>query len=181
MANITIYVPDQEALEIDLDGYEQVSVGRSPDNDVVIDHVSMSGTHAIIQNLGGTFQLNDQGSTNGTFVNQQPVAEVVLSHGDAVMFGSVEAAFTAEDTEETAAEESAATGEPAAASEGGGYGVHHAEIAEVSNRPDGFKNLSPIEKVEKKDVVGQIAILVGVVAVLAAIAVAAVAFTMTAS
>lgn len=178
MANIKIYVPDQDTLEIDLDGYEQVSVGRSPDNDVVIDHVSMSGSHAVIQNLGGVFQLNDQGSTNGTFVNQQPVAEVVLSNGDSVMFGSVEATFTDEAAEDASTEE-AASEETVASSEGGGYGAHHAEIGEVSNRPNGFKNLSPIEKVEKKDVIGQIAVLVGVVAILAAIAVAGLAFTMT--
>lgn len=179
MANITIYVPDQEALEIDLDGYEQVSIGRSPDNDVVIDHVSMSGSHAVIQNLGGVFQLNDQGSTNGTFVNQQPVAEVVLGHGDSIMFGSVEATFADGAAEEAQVEE-AASAEEAAVSEGGsGYGAHHAEIAEVSNRPNGFKNLSPIEKIEKKDVIGQIAVLIGVVAILAALAVAGLAFTMT--
>ena len=57
--------------------------------------------------------------------------------------------------------------------------MHHAEIAEVSNRPDGFNNLSPIEKIEKKDVLGQISVLIGVVAILAAIAVAGLAFTMT--
>lgn len=178
MASITIFVPDQEPLEIDLDGYEQISVGRSPDNDVVIDHVSMSGSHAIIQNLGGVFQINDQGSTNGTFVNQQPIAEVVLGNGDQVLFGSVEATFVDAVTEEAPAEEAAP--EPAAAGEGGGgYGMHHAEIAEVSNRPDGFNNLSPIEKIEKKDVLGQISVLIGVVAILAAIAVAGLAFTMT--
>ena len=45
--------------------------------------------------------------------------------------------------------------------------------------PDGFNNLSPIEKIERKNILGQVAVLIGVVAILAAIAVAALAFTMT--
>ena len=176
MASITIYVPDQEPLEIALDGYEQISIGRGPDNDVVLDHVSLSGSHAVIQNLGGTFQLNDLDSTNGTYVNGEAVSEAVLGHGARVMFGSVEAVFA----EEASAEEVGA-GEGADVGSASGYGAHHAEIAEVSNRPPGFANLSPIEKVEKKSVLGQVAMILGVVAILAAIALVDMSFTMSAA
>lgn len=167
MATITIYVPDQEPSELALDGYEQVSIGRGPDNDIVLDHVSMSGTHAIIFNLGGTFQVQDLGSTNGTFLNGEAISEGVLSHGSRVNFGSVEAVFQ----DETAA----ASDDNSFASSAGGSGFasgHVAEIAEVSNRPADFGDLSPIEKVVKKNLLGQIAVAVGVVAMLAAIAVA---------
>lgn len=172
MATITIYVPDQEPLELALDGYEQVSIGRGPDNDIVLDHTSLSGSHAVIRNLGGVFQLEDLGSTNGTYVNGGAISEEVLSHGARVQFGTVEAVFQDESGEFAAAEEPA-EGAPSFGASSGGSGYtsgHVAEIADSSNRPADFKNLSPIEKVVKKNVFGQIAILVGVVAILSAIA-----------
>jgi hypothetical protein len=162
MATITIYVPDQEPIELALDGYEQVSIGRGPDNDIVLDHVSMSGSHAMIHNIGGTFQVQDLGSTNGTFVNGAAITEAALANGYRVQFGGVEAIFH---------DETQASADFGASSGGSGYSSgHSAEIAEVSNRPAGFKNLSPIEKVVKKNALAQVATLVGVLAILAAIA-----------
>ena len=162
MATITIYVPDQEPIELALDGYEQVSIGRGPDNDIVLDHVSMSGSHAMIHNLGGNFQGQDLGSTNGTFVNGAAISEAALANGYRVQFGGVEAVFH---------DETQASADFGASSGGSGYsGGHSAEIAEVSNRPAGFQNLSPIEKVVKKNALAQVATLVGVLAILAAIA-----------
>jgi len=162
MATITIYVPDQEPIELALDGYEQVSIGRGPDNDIVLDHVSMSGSHAMIHNIGGTFQVQDMGSTNGTFVNGSAISEAVLANGYRVQFGGVEAVFH---------DEAQASADFGASSGGSGYSSgHSAEIAEVSNRPAGFQNLSPIEKVVKKNALAQAATLVGVLAILAAIA-----------
>lgn len=174
MATITIYVPDQEPLELALDGYEQVSIGRGPENDIVLDHVSLSGSHAVIHNVGGTFQVQDLGSTNGTFVNGQAISDAVLENGARVQFGAVEAVF---------ADESAAAAPSFGASAGGsGYSSGHvAEIAQTSARPADFKNLSPIEKVVKKNLIGRIAMFVGVIAILAAIAVVALSAMMTAS
>lgn len=177
MASIIIHVPDQEALEYDLDAIEQLTFGRGPDNDVVIEHVSMSGSHAMIQNLGGTFQLTDLGSTNGTYVNGAPVTEAVLESGAQIQFGSVEAVFVdGEIVADAHSQEGAA--EAGAAS---GHAVHAAEMAEVSNRPADFKDLSPIEKVVKKDGLSQVAMLVGIVAILAAVALIALSFTMKAA
>ncbi len=162
MATITIYVPDQEPIELSLDGYEQVSIGRGPDNDIVLDHVSMSGSHAVIHNQGGAFHLQDLGSTNGTYVDGAAISEAALANGSRVQFGAVEAVF----------QDEAGAGQAFGSSSGGsGYSSGHAaELAEVSNRPSGFANLSPIEKVVKKDGLGQVATLLGVVAILAAIA-----------
>jgi len=162
MATITIYVPDQEPLELALDGYEQVTIGRGPDNDIVLDHVSMSGSHAIIFNIGGTYQLQDLNSTNGTFLNGVPVTETVLTNGSRINFGSVEAVFQ----DEASVEDTFGTD-----SGGSGYASGHlADIAEVSNRPAGFVNLSPIEKVVKKNTLGLVATIVGAIAIVAAIA-----------
>ncbi|MCB1203591.1 MAG: FHA domain-containing protein [Verrucomicrobiae bacterium] len=172
MATITIYVPDQDPIELALDGYEQVSIGRGPDNDIVLDHVSMSGTHAMIHNVGGNFQVQDLGSTNGTYVNGSAVTEAALANGYRIQFGSVEAVFH---------DETEAGSDFGASSGGSGFTSGHvAEIAEVSNRPSGYADLSPIEKVVKKNPLGQIATLVGVVAILAAIALIALSAIMKA-
>lgn len=179
MANISIYVPDQEPVAFDLTGIEQVTLGRGDECDIVLDHVSLSGSHATIQNVDGTLQLTDLGSTNGTFVNGEQITEaVVIGDGTQIMFGSVEAVLS-----EAGAEEAGAASGGLGSSSGGGsgYGAHVAELSDVSNRPDNFKNLSPIEKVVKKDVFAQVAIFIGILAILAAIAVIGVATTMSAS
>lgn len=178
MASITIQIPDQEALEYDLDGIEQLTIGRGPDNDVVLEHVSMSGSHATIRNLDGAFQLTDLGSTNGTFVDGSPVQEVTLASGAQIRFGGVDAVFSDGEVAagpEEGASEATGTGEAETPS------AHAAEMAEVSHRPADFKDLSPIEKVVKKDTISQIAILIAVVGILAAIALVAISYTMQAA
>jgi hypothetical protein len=173
MATITIYVPDQEPIELALDGYEQVSIGRGPDNDIVLDHVSISGSHAVIHNFGGTFQVQDLGSTNGTFMNGEAISEAVLGNSARINLGAVEAVFH---------DENAAAKDSFGASAGGsGYASGHvAEIAEVSNRPAGFGDLSPIEKVVKKNTLAQVAMAFGVIAILVAIALVVLATMMEA-
>jgi len=59
----------------------QLSIGRHPDNDVMIDDISISGHHAIIevvesQYLKGTleFFIVDKGSKNGTYINEKTVS-----------------------------------------------------------------------------------------------------------
>ncbi len=178
MPTITLYVPDQEPYALDISGLEQVTVGRAEENSIVIDHGSLSGSHAVITNNNrGNYQVNDLGSTNGTFLNGEPVTEAIVETGSQISFGEVLAVLDLEDGAGTAAEEPAA--DPG---DGSGYtsGVS-ADIAESSTKPADFKNLSPIEKVVKKDTLGMVAMLVGVVAIVAAIAVIGLAFTMTAA
>lgn len=178
MATITIYLPEQEPLEIALDGYEQITLGRGPDNDVVLDHPSISSSHAVIQNLGGIFQVTDLGSTNGTFVNDEQVSEMVLGHGSQILFGHVAAQFLDGEAALDAATEMTASG-----SEGGqAYGSgHHADIAESSSRPAGYVNVSPIEKVVKKDTMATVAMILGLVAIVAALALVTVSAMMKAA
>ena len=64
-------------------------IGRGSDNDVVIDHPSISYHHCEVQ-LGLDFLLvRDRGSTNGTFINGQPVTEARLESGQTLRFGQV--------------------------------------------------------------------------------------------
>lgn len=64
-------------------------VGRGEDNDIVIDHPSVSYHHCELE-LGLDFLLvRDCGSTNGTFVNNQPAKEARLEPGQSVRLGQV--------------------------------------------------------------------------------------------
>lgn len=64
-----------------------VTIGRHPDNEIVIDNGLVSAHHAkIIGNQNG-LQLVDLNSTNGTFVNNDAVAEYQLTHQDWITIG----------------------------------------------------------------------------------------------
>ncbi len=55
--------------------------------DVVVDDEAASRYHACVSHRDGAFVLTDMGSTNGTFVNRRPVAEVTLEHQDQIRIG----------------------------------------------------------------------------------------------
>jgi pSer/pThr/pTyr-binding forkhead associated (FHA) protein len=68
---------------------DTILIGRSPDNDIVIDDESVSGEHARIdmipsQLMDGMIDvfIEDLGSTNGTFVNHAPVKRRQLQNSD---------------------------------------------------------------------------------------------------
>jgi pSer/pThr/pTyr-binding forkhead associated (FHA) protein len=68
-------------------GSKEVSIGRSPDNGLVIDNPAVSHYHARVFNEEGRLMLEDFGSMNGTFVNGQRVKMVTLKPGDSVGIG----------------------------------------------------------------------------------------------
>jgi pSer/pThr/pTyr-binding forkhead associated (FHA) protein len=68
-------------------GQREVSIGRSPDNGIVIDNPAVSHYHARVFNEEGRLMLEDFGSLNGTFVNGQRIKMVGLKPGDSVMIG----------------------------------------------------------------------------------------------
>jgi dipeptidyl aminopeptidase/acylaminoacyl peptidase len=73
-----------------------VTVGRAPDNDVVIGDPATSGRHGRIEVRAGVFWISDLGSTNGTMVNGEPIIEKQLSHGDQIAIGQNTIRFTLE-------------------------------------------------------------------------------------
>ena len=70
-----------------------VTIGRGPDNAIVINNPSVSARHAQLQLAGETYRLKDLGSTNGTRVNGKPVTETLLSFDDRIRFGATEASY----------------------------------------------------------------------------------------
>jgi hypothetical protein len=65
-------------------------VGRGPDNDFQLDHPTISTRHCELIVADDGVVLHDCGSTNGSFVNRQPVREIWLEAGHEVRFGDVE-------------------------------------------------------------------------------------------
>ena len=69
---------------------EEVSLGRGEENDVVIPHPSVSRSHARLIRRNGFYELTDFNSTNGSFVNGQPVAgSATVANGSELRLGDV--------------------------------------------------------------------------------------------
>lgn len=67
-----------------------IGVGRSSDNDICIPIEEISRQHARLQSAGGGIVVEDLGSANGTFVNDQRVhTGTLLKPGDEVRFDTV--------------------------------------------------------------------------------------------
>ena len=75
---------------------QMVTLGRAPDNDVVVADPATSGRHGRIEVRAGAFWISDLGSTNGTLVNGEPVIDKQLSDGDLIAIGQNTIRFSLE-------------------------------------------------------------------------------------
>ena len=64
-----------------------VTIGRLPDNLVHLDNPGVSGHHARISWENDHYVVEDMNSTNGTFLNSQPVRKAELKDGDVILVG----------------------------------------------------------------------------------------------
>lgn len=71
---------------------EKTSIGRSPDQDLVLKEAFVSRRHALISRHDGGFDLIDQNSSHGTYLNGKRIDQARLRSGDTVQFGSLNAA-----------------------------------------------------------------------------------------
>ena len=77
-------------------GTTKVTIGRMPDNTIVLHDAKASSHHAEIRPDGQYYNLVDLGSTNGTYLNEQQIASGVprpLRTGDMVRIGETRFAF----------------------------------------------------------------------------------------
>ena len=72
---------------------DEVTLGRALEADVRVNDPRVSRHHAQITFRHSHYLLRDQRSTNGTFVNNQPIETVVLASGDRVSIGGFELIF----------------------------------------------------------------------------------------
>jgi FHA domain len=79
---------DRSGERVDVDG--TVLIGRSSECDLSVVDTYMSSRHARVSNDDGDLSIEDLGSTNGTYVNQELVkGRVHLEKGDVVQVGGV--------------------------------------------------------------------------------------------
>ncbi len=69
-------------------GTATISIGRSPSSTLVLDDPYTSSRHATIEEVSGDWIIADQGSTNGTFVDEERIMEPRrLQVGETVRIG----------------------------------------------------------------------------------------------
>ena len=64
-----------------------MTFGRAPECHQVLDFPMISWEHARMTRTGSSISVEDLGSTNGTFVNDESVIEHTLRHGDQIRIG----------------------------------------------------------------------------------------------
>ena len=66
----------------------ETTLGRSSDNDIVVDYSAVSGRHAKIVRIGENYFIEDLGSSNGTFINGKKInGQYLLNSGDLIGLG----------------------------------------------------------------------------------------------
>lgn len=86
MAKVLLKYKEAVVKEIVLEK-EVTTIGRKPDNDIVIDNQAVSGHHAAIKIEGDVLTVEDLGSLNGTFLNSQKISKAELFNGDTILIG----------------------------------------------------------------------------------------------
>jgi len=64
----------------------QTKLGRDMSNEIILDDITVSRSHALITKSNG-YRLKDLGSLNGSYVNAVAVKESVINAGDEVQIG----------------------------------------------------------------------------------------------
>jgi hypothetical protein len=72
---------------------ERISIGRRRHNDIVLDHPTVSGEHALIVTILDDSFLEDLASTNGSYVNGHRVGKHFLKHQDVITLAKFQLQF----------------------------------------------------------------------------------------
>ncbi len=70
-----------------------VALGRSLDNDVIVDDARVSRHHAQLRRRAGRYVVYDLGSSGGTLVNGDRVSECLLQAGDVISLAGVQVIY----------------------------------------------------------------------------------------
>ncbi len=82
---------------------ERTTIGRKPHNDIQIDNLAISGEHAVIVTILNDSFLEDLNSTNGTYVNGQPIKKHFLQNNDVIELGKYKLKYINETPSQTTA------------------------------------------------------------------------------
>jgi hypothetical protein len=75
-----------------------INIGRSDTNDLILDDLKVSRSHAQMRLINGRYVIFDLNSTGGTYVNDQRVAQSVLVPGDVISLAGIPLIFGQEPT-----------------------------------------------------------------------------------
>ena len=100
MPRVSITIPgkNSQPYRFKLDR-EKVTIGRSSDNDIVIDCPSVSALHCTMERVPGGYILRDRKSTNGIRLDEEYMATVDLRNDANVRVGDVQFGYTLSDDE----------------------------------------------------------------------------------
>ncbi len=90
-ATLVLYEKNQATGQFPIE--KEITIGRSPSNEVVLKEPRISRRHAVIRHSGNEYLVIDNNSSNGTYVNGTAVTEQVLHAGDKLQIGSFEMVF----------------------------------------------------------------------------------------
>ncbi len=77
---------------------KRVKIGRAPENDLVLNHPSVNGYHAVIEKMGTRFRIQDLRSMNGVFINGKPIErEAFLKDWDQIRIGALTFVLSGDD------------------------------------------------------------------------------------
>jgi pSer/pThr/pTyr-binding forkhead associated (FHA) protein len=94
MATVRIHFPENETPTlVNLHG-NRITVGRLPHNTIQIIDRTISALHAEFIREGEHYRLHDRGSSNGTCVNGDPIADYHLKDACRISFGAFECEFS---------------------------------------------------------------------------------------
>ncbi|KPL01098.1 MAG: hypothetical protein AMJ91_01420 [candidate division Zixibacteria bacterium SM23_73_3] len=80
---------------------KKISIGRTPDNDIVLDNKAVSRKHALIEFDQDSALIIDNESLNGIFVNSRKVTEEVLRDDDQITIGKFDLVYHRDTPRET--------------------------------------------------------------------------------
>lgn len=75
---------------------QRITIGRTNNNDVVLEHASVSRFHAWLEGTGADWMLVDAGSRNGSWLSGRKLTgrtPTALSNGNALRIGAVQLTF----------------------------------------------------------------------------------------
>ncbi len=78
---------DTPAMEPIRLGAAELTIGRTPDNTIVLNHPQVSAHHAQLTREGATYRITDLNSTNHVYVNAFAVGDHLLKMGDEIRIG----------------------------------------------------------------------------------------------
>jgi predicted component of type VI protein secretion system len=90
-------------------GQTSLSIGRRPDNHIVLPDTFASGRHAMIGYVNGRYFVEDLKSSNGTILNGQRISRAPLKNGDVIYIGAQRLEFHDQSAAAAAADTMATT------------------------------------------------------------------------